>query len=66
MSKRQTFTQAEVTRAIKAAKAAGMEVSRCEIMPDGRIVMTTDSAAPPEDPFLSWKASRGNSPQRPA
>lgn len=40
MSRAQTrFTQADVARAIKGAKAAGMDVSRVEVMPDGRIVL---------------------------
>lgn len=54
-----TFTQAEVTRAIKAAKAAGMTVTRCEIGADGSIVLTEAPAAPsPDDALAIWKAKR--------
>ncbi|MFN7224437.1 MAG: hypothetical protein ACK4MS_10500 [Paracoccaceae bacterium] len=59
-----TFTQADITRAIKAAKAAGLDVNRCEIGPDGRIVLSAESAAPAADPFDAWKAKRGNHAQR--
>lgn len=60
MTRRATFTQAEITRAIKAAQAAGMTVTRCEIGADGRIILTAESAAAaPPDPFAAWKASRG-------
>lgn len=53
-----TFTQAEVTRAIKAAKAAGMTVTRCEIGADGSIVLTDAPAATADDAFGKWKAKR--------
>lgn len=59
MGKRATFTQAEVTRAIKAAKAAGMAVTRCEIGADGSIVLTDAPTAPQaDDVFGNWKAKR--------
>lgn len=64
MGKRQTFTQSDITRAIKGAKAAGMAVNRCEILPDGRIVVAEESALQPEDPFLAWKSARENRTQR--
>ena len=62
MGKRATFTQAEVTRAIKAAKAAGLQVTRCEIGPDGSIVLT-EAPAPSDDAFTQWKAKRENRTQ---
>ncbi len=37
---RSRFRESDVKRAIKAAKAAGVEVGRIEIAPDGRIVVT--------------------------
>ena len=59
MTRRATFTQAGITRAIKAAQAAGMQVSRCEIGPDGRIILSSESApSAPADPFAAWKASK--------
>lgn len=33
------FRQREITRTIKAAKAAGVEVDRIEVDPDGKIVV---------------------------
>src|SRR3546814_1502480 len=41
-----TFRQTDVTRAIKAALAAGVPVARIEVAPDGKIVIT---AGPVED-----------------
>lgn len=59
MGKRAAFTQAEITRAIKAAKAAGMTVTRCEIGADGSIVLTDAPPAPAaEDAFATWKSKR--------
>lgn len=53
------FRQSDVTRAMKAAKACGLDVVRTEIGPDGRIVLIhaaeVTSAA---SPFDEWKAER--------
>ena len=35
-----TFRQTDVTRAVKAVQAAGIEVGQVEIGPDGRIVIS--------------------------
>ena len=35
------FRQVDVTRALRAAKAAGMAISRCEIDPQGKIVLVS-------------------------
>lgn len=55
---RSAFRQVDVTRAIKAARAAGVEVLRVEIEPlSGKIVIVSGSApgeAP--SPFDEWKA----------
>lgn len=40
----QKFRQADVTKALKAAAAAGMSVARFEIDPDGKLVVV---AGPP-------------------
>jgi hypothetical protein len=39
-----TFKQTDVTRALRGAARAGIEVDRCEISIDGRIVIVTRSA----------------------
>jgi hypothetical protein len=36
-----TFRQTDVTRAVKAVRAAGVEVSKVEIGPDGTITIRT-------------------------
>lgn len=57
MGKRATFTQAEMTRAIRAAKAAGMNVTRCEIGSDGSIILSeiTTPIAASASPLDQWK-----------
>lgn len=58
------FTMADISRALKGAKAAGFEVSSIEIRPDGvlQIKRATDQIAPAADtsadPFETWKARR--------
>lgn len=44
------FKQADLTRALKAAKAAGEKVQRFEIDAHGRIVVYTDKAANDDGP----------------
>jgi ssDNA-binding replication factor A large subunit len=41
-----TFRQGDVTRAIRAAVAAGVDIARIEIARDGRIVIVTGKAQP--------------------
>jgi hypothetical protein len=52
-----TLTQADVARAIRAAKQAGAEA--VEVRPDGTIVVLLKSApivpAAPDDPFTQWE-----------
>lgn len=51
--------QANITRAIKAAVAAGKDVVRTEIGPDGSIVLHHgDAVTAPATPFDAWKAGR--------
>ena len=53
--------QADVTRAVKGAIAAGFDVGAIEIGPDGgiRIVRANEKAKNSDaTPFDSWKASR--------
>ena len=60
-----TFRQNDVTRAVKATKAAGVDIARIEIAKDGRIVIITtaetvphDEAADPLDQWLVKHAHR--------
>jgi hypothetical protein len=41
------FKQADVARAYKALTGAGMRVGRVEIEPNGKIVILSESVAPP-------------------
>jgi hypothetical protein len=41
-----TFRQQDVTRAVRAVAAAGVEIYRVEIGRDGRIVVVTQKPAP--------------------
>jgi hypothetical protein len=43
-----TFKQQDVTRALRATVAAGIEVRRVEIDKDGKIVLVTGKSAAPE------------------
>jgi hypothetical protein len=51
------ITQADVARAIRAAKQAGAE--SVEVRPDGAIIVSLKSAplapAAPDDPFAKWE-----------
>lgn len=57
---RANFKQADVTRAVKAARAAGFDVARIEIERDGRIALLnrSDAARMPENEYDRWKANR--------
>lgn len=52
------ITQANVSRAIKAVQALGLDVVKTEIAPDGTIRLTHSEAAQVQDSWTSWKASR--------
>ena len=41
-----TFRQADVTRAVKAVRSAGVDIVRVELTKDGRIVIVTAEAQP--------------------
>jgi hypothetical protein len=55
-----TFKQADLVRALKAARASGLAVMRTEISPDGRIIIHHSNTGPiePEDEFEAWRARR--------
>jgi hypothetical protein len=52
--------QADISRAVKGVRAAGVFVSQIEIGPEGRIVITSGEpqGSPPRDEFENWKESR--------
>jgi hypothetical protein len=67
MTRRVPFRQIDVTRAIRAAKASGVEISKVEIHPDGRIEIsnavgymptTVNTAAPEPSALERWKAKQ--------
>jgi hypothetical protein len=57
-----TFRRQDVTRAIRAAKAAGVEIQRIEIARDGRIVIITAAEAERQisTPLDAWIAKHGS------
>lgn len=64
-ARRQSFKQADVSRALKGALAAGLKPSRAEITAEGKIVMSfgADTPAPePSSPLDAWKAKRNARP----
>ena len=55
------FRQQDVTRAIRAAKSAGVDIARIEIDPNGRIVIITETEAERHvsSPLDVWMAKHG-------
>lgn len=55
-----SFTQSDVTRAVRAVKAAGLDVSGVEVRPDGTIKVkvgtSQDKPLAAVAPFDTWKA----------
>jgi hypothetical protein len=43
------FRQSDVTRAVRAARAAGVDIARIEIARDGRICIIINAAEAPDD-----------------
>ena len=54
MSEKATITQAALTRALKAAAAAGLPVARFEVMPTGRVVVYTADEPGAPKPLNDW------------
>jgi hypothetical protein len=54
------FRQQDVTRAFRAAQAAGVKVARVEIDRDGKIVIVTASEAQNSTPLDTWMAQHGS------
>jgi hypothetical protein len=58
------FKQADLVRAVKAVRTAGLEVERTEILRDGRIVLVHKPKEPQSQetsPYDEWKAAHGPS-----
>jgi hypothetical protein len=57
-----TFRQQDVTKALRAAKAAGVDIARIEIARDGRIVIITEAETERQDstPLDAWMAKHGS------
>jgi hypothetical protein len=55
-----TFRQADLARAVKAARAVGLAVVATEISPDGTIRLEHEAVSinNSSDPFDQWKAKR--------
>jgi hypothetical protein len=59
VSRRASFTQSDVTRAVKGAQAAGLIVSRVEVDGDKIIVLTAAEAAErPKSAVEAWRDKR--------
>jgi hypothetical protein len=55
-----TFKPRDVTRAVKAVVAAGMQVRRVELDSQGRIVVVTEATPPEVKSALDmWRERRG-------
>jgi len=61
-----SFTASDVIRAVKATVAAGLDVSRVEVQPDGTIAIITKEQAAEDhrnlSPLDQWKAKKNASP----
>jgi hypothetical protein len=60
-----TFRQADVTRALRAVKDAGVEVARVEVDKTGKIVVVVGepdktNAAGPDTPLDRWMANHAD------
>ena len=55
-----TFRQSDLTRAVKAARAVGLDVAETVIGADGsiRLIYRDTAGTMPSDPFDRWKANR--------
>jgi hypothetical protein len=50
-----TFRQSDITRAIRAARAAGVENPRIEITKDGKLVIITAPEPEPAPEVVKWR-----------
>lgn len=62
-----TFKTVDLTRAINAARSAGLTITMTRIEPDGSIVLShsdpnvTDRASDPDDALAQWQSKRRTS-----
>jgi hypothetical protein len=59
-------TQAQITRAVKAVRAAGLVVAKVEIDADGKVVVTSAVPGAPvaeASPLEKWRAERARASQ---
>ena len=67
MKKITQFTQADLSRALRATKAVGFQISRVDIHADGKISMVIGDcdeqiiSLPPISAFDAWKAKQNAS-----
>ncbi len=59
MTRRLAFTQADVSRALKGARAAGYVSPRLLIQRDGTMIIEPVEIASATSDFERWKARRG-------
>jgi hypothetical protein len=60
-ARRHSATQSEITRALKAAKLAGVNVGRFEVDGNKIVIVAVEAVkSEPETPLAVWKASRGS------
>ncbi|WP_200685660.1 hypothetical protein [Paracoccus caeni] len=59
-NRKSSFTQADVSRAIKGAQACGLPITRTLIEPNGTIIIHHDSSGESDNltPFQKWKAEQ--------
>jgi hypothetical protein len=57
-----TFRQQDLVRALKGAKAAGIEIARIEIDRSGKIVIVTGEGEPPDSGRNEWDEINGAHP----
>ncbi len=60
MSRPALVRQADITRAIRAAKAQGLAVAGVELQPDGSVrVLTNEPQARPLSALEAWRVKQG-------
>jgi hypothetical protein len=62
-----TFRQSDLTRALKAVRAAGLDIARVEIDVDGKLIIVAkngDDAPPQVNDLDSWLAKHAHQTER--